>query len=625
MTYREEIDGLRALAILPVILYHSGITIFSGGYVGVDVFFVISGFLISSQIIEEKKNNKFSIINFYERRIRRIAPALFFVILVSIPIFWIVMASHQYKDFSESIFATVFFSSNILFWLESGYFETASELKPLLHTWSLAVEEQFYIFIPLLFIIFWNYGKKLLLLVFSLIFLTSFIAMEIVRVNDSDLAFYFLFFRMWELVLGLLIALIINRVDIKDKFKNIISFIGLLFIILPIFIFNNLTPFPSVYTLLPVLGTSLILLFCNKNVLIYQFLNLRILKFIGLISYSAYLWHQPIFVFSRLNNTKLDSDIFLVFLGIASLVVAYLSYKFIETPFRNKKLIGRKNIFALFFLFSVGLAVFGYMGHITNGFYNFKISTLPEVYQSKIINKNDLLEKRSPIWKKILNNSNKAFEGQSSNILILGDSKGQDLYVSLKINNEPDSYENIRYSYLDDKCMFDLSKISKDYLTSDCLAETDYDQTKLLINDAQLIILTATWMQHTYTNALKFVQNPNLNDKKIIILSTGNFYDLPSLTLQIAQNEIPKESINNYLYKNRRLDWKKISEKIKDQLHIYKNVSYKSRFDIFCNDEEYTCNLYSKTDEPYIWDSGHLTIEGAKFQGKKIKELGWFE
>ena len=151
MKYRPEIDGLRALAVIPVILFHAGFDIFKGGFVGVDIFFVISGYLITTILIEDIENNKFSIINFYERRARRILPALYFIMLVCVPFAWMWMLPSQMKDFSLSLITVSFFTSNFLFWRESGYFEALADQKPLLHTWSLAVEEQFYILYPILF------------------------------------------------------------------------------------------------------------------------------------------------------------------------------------------------------------------------------------------------------------------------------------------------------------------------------------------------------------------------------------------------------------------------------------------------------------------------------------------
>ena len=172
MEYRKEIDGLRALAVIPVIFFHAGIPFFEGGYVGVDIFFVISGYLITSLILSEKEAGTFTLISFYERRARRILPALFLVMLVCIPFAFFLMMPNQLKDFSESILAVSGFISNFLFWLESDYFSPSAELKPLLHTWSLAVEEQFYILFPLFLLVFWSIGKKKInLLIICLLFL----------------------------------------------------------------------------------------------------------------------------------------------------------------------------------------------------------------------------------------------------------------------------------------------------------------------------------------------------------------------------------------------------------------------------------------------------------------------
>ncbi len=173
MNYRREIDGLRALAVLSVILFHAGFETFSGGFVGVDVFFVISGYLVTTIILAELEQGSFSILNFYERRARRILPALFLVMLVCVPFAWFWLLPSDMKDFSQSLVAVSVFASNILFWRESGYFDTAAELKPLLHTWSLAVEEQYYVLFPLFLMLFWRLGKRSILVMLGLVFVAS--------------------------------------------------------------------------------------------------------------------------------------------------------------------------------------------------------------------------------------------------------------------------------------------------------------------------------------------------------------------------------------------------------------------------------------------------------------------
>jgi peptidoglycan/LPS O-acetylase OafA/YrhL len=210
MKYRSEVDGLRALAVLPVILFHAGFTIFSGGFVGVDIFFVISGFLITTIIVDEMKQGCFSLLNFYERRARRILPALFFVMLCSLPFAWIWMLPQDLEFFSQSLVAVPLFFSNILFWYTSGYFETASELKPLLHTWSLAVEEQYYVLFPLLLMLVWKIGKKRIVLLLSLIAIVSLLTAQWGSTVHPSFTFYLLPTRSFEILIGALISFYIN-------------------------------------------------------------------------------------------------------------------------------------------------------------------------------------------------------------------------------------------------------------------------------------------------------------------------------------------------------------------------------------------------------------------------------
>jgi len=205
MKYRKEIDGLRAVAVIPVILFHMGYSIFNGGFLGVDVFFVISGFLITTILMEETQKNRFSILNFYDRRARRILPALFFIIFVSIILSWLVMLPSQIKDFGQSVLAAIGFSSNIYFWLKLDYWGQSAEYVPLLHIWSLAVEEQFYLIFP--FIVILAKTKSTLKGLTIIIVLTSFISMVAMQlIGNTSEAFYLPVFRAWELAAGSLLS-----------------------------------------------------------------------------------------------------------------------------------------------------------------------------------------------------------------------------------------------------------------------------------------------------------------------------------------------------------------------------------------------------------------------------------
>ncbi|WP_290842792.1 acyltransferase [Henriciella sp.] len=297
MKYRAEIDGLRAVAVIPVILFHAGFEVFSGGYVGVDVFFVISGYLITTILINEIENQKFSLVGFYERRARRILPALFFVMLVCIPFAWLWMLPSQLKDFSQSLIAVSFFGSNIFFWQESGYFAAAAEEKPLLHTWTLAVEEQYYIFFPLFLFFAWRFGKGRVFWMIVILAACSLLLSEWGWRNAPTANFYLAPTRAWELFAGSIAAFIVNKRGIQTS--NFLSTIGFGAILLSIFLYDQNTPFPSVYALLPVGGTFLVVMSAGKETIVAKLLSIRILVGVGLISYSAYLWHQPLFAFAR--------------------------------------------------------------------------------------------------------------------------------------------------------------------------------------------------------------------------------------------------------------------------------------------------------------------------------------
>ena len=383
MKYRREIDGLRCVAVLPVIFFHAGITLFSGGYVGVDIFFVISGYLITSIIITEKANSRFTIRNFYERRARRILPALSFVIIACIPFAWAWMPPSQLKDFSHSLAAVSLFSSNILFWRESGYFAPAAELKPLLHTWSLAVEEQYYIFFPLFILATWRFGKKAIFSSLLLIGCASLLLSQWGSANHPSTNFYLLPTRLWELLIGSLIAIYLLNKE-TDKLartgralytEQLFSCIGLALIFYSIFAFDGETPFPSFYALVPTIGAALVILFASKTTVVARLLSTKFLVGIGLISYSAYLWHQPLFAFARIRSVHEPSHTLMVLLGFLSLALAFITWKYVEKPFRDKSKYSRSQIFYRAAIVSVVVIGLGFLGHLNNGFSSRAIAT----------------------------------------------------------------------------------------------------------------------------------------------------------------------------------------------------------------------------------------------------------
>jgi peptidoglycan/LPS O-acetylase OafA/YrhL len=339
MNYRSEIDGLRAICILSVILYHAQFqigdtTYFSGGFIGVDVFFVISGYLITRIILDElQANNTFNFLKFYEKRARRILPALIIVIFFSLPFAWLELIPNDLQDFTDSIFASLGFYSNFYFYHNvTQYGATDALLKPLLHTWSLAVEEQFYVFSPLLFFIIWRHLNKRLFLIISTLVLISLCIAETLNFQNSQLNFFHSLSRFWELLLGSSITLLEGKLKIKKNtlISNFLSVVGLALLSQAIITFSSYTPHPGLITVAPLVGVSLIILFCSKKDVVGQFLTLKPMVSVGLISYSLYLWHFPLFAFSPI-----------------------LSYLFVEKPFRRT--LSRKWFYSLMFLGLAGV------------------------------------------------------------------------------------------------------------------------------------------------------------------------------------------------------------------------------------------------------------------------------
>ncbi|WP_421699312.1 acyltransferase family protein [Ancylobacter sp.] len=369
MKYRSEIDGLRAVAVVPVILFHAGFGAFSGGYVGVDVFFVISGYLITVILLNEIEAGTFSIARFYERRARRILPALSVVMLACLPFAWLWMIPDQLKEFGQSVTAVVFFVSNFLFWKEEGsYFAAAAELKPLLHTWSLAVEEQYYLFAPLTLAALWRFGRRRLFWMVVGVAVLSLLATEWGWRYAPRANFYLPQFRIWELLAGSICGFLAT--SHAPRASNGLSALGLGMILFAIFAFDEATPFPSLYALVPVVGAALVVLFAHKGTVVARVLSARVLVGLGLISYSAYLWHQPLFAFARIRSLVEPAPALMMALAVLSLVLAYLSWRYVEQPFRRRPvplLPSRRDLFRASALVGGLFAVVGIYANVSKG------------------------------------------------------------------------------------------------------------------------------------------------------------------------------------------------------------------------------------------------------------------
>src|SRR5258706_5482954 len=370
MAYRADVDGLRAVAVLPVLLYHSGFSVFSGGYVGVDIFFVISGFVITSKLIEDMESGKYSISGFYVRRIRRIIPALIVTILLTYIAALLLFLPDAMNDFSRSLVATATFVSNLYFWKASGYFETAALDRPLLHTWSLAIEEQFYLVIPIILYAAFRYFRRFAWPVFLLAALSSLFLSIFVTDKAPTANFFLLPTRAWELLLGSLLVLVPLK-PIRSKLANeVLALAGLVLTFYTIATYTDATPFPGLSALVPTLGAA-ILIYVGRDhaTLAGKALSLRPMVWIGLISYSLYLVHWPIIVFARYALLRNLAGVEILGVVAASIALAYCSWRFVETPLRRSKRSERRwPVFAVTASVLSLAALVGFAGISTNGF-----------------------------------------------------------------------------------------------------------------------------------------------------------------------------------------------------------------------------------------------------------------
>ena len=360
MNYRPDIDGLRALAVLSVILCHAGFKLFPGGFVGVDIFFVISGYLICSIIKLKIETHSFSYSIFYMRRLRRIFPAFIAVLMVTSIFSWLWLLPEDMARFCRSLISALTLSSNYYFWKTSGYFDISAQLKPLLHTWSLSVEEQFYLLFPVLFLFLFNNYKRLILLYFLGIFFLSLIFAQWGSALYSQFTYYSIHSRIFEFCIGIIVSI----VGFNRFFKKIgdFSFLGLALIVFSVLFFDSSIGFPGIWTLIPTIGAALILLNRDHNSLAYKVLEIKPLVYVGLFSYSAYLWHQPIFAFARYKDPSELSFITIVSLIVITLILSYFSYRYIEEPFRNEYKISNRSFVMLLTTAIFCLLCFGIFG-----------------------------------------------------------------------------------------------------------------------------------------------------------------------------------------------------------------------------------------------------------------------
>ena len=631
INYRPEIDGLRAIAVVAVILYHLQITIFNhpifkGGFIGVDIFFVISGYLITSIILKELlTTGTFSFKNFYQRRIRRILPALLFVMLVCLPFAWIYLLPIVFIDLSKSILYSLSFTSNFYFhYSEQQYGAISGLLKPFLHTWSLSVEEQYYILFPIILFIIFKFFKKYLLTILVIGFIISLQMADWGSRHYTSATFYFLHTRMFELIAGSILAYF--EIQLGHRSKNqilnlILPSVGLFLIGHSLFFFNDKIFSPTFYTLSPIIGVSLIIWFSHKDELVTKILSSKLFVGIGLISYSLYLWHYPIFAFSRIIFEVTPINIFeKLAIGPIIIFLSIFSYFFIERPARNRK---------FKFKFILIPVILSYFILIITNF----IVINNDGFQSRVHPYFKLtFQERSDL---ALNYNYGDFD-ERENIFIIGNSYAEDLLKSFYYNKELNkkfyfyvaSKKNILFpeKNYQIKCFLEFLKNN----TTLCEKE---DFTSHLIKQYQnsdYIILSQRnnkiYLDKTISEIAKYL---NKDNKKFLVLLNDVNGEYKSGMLQIDKfihffNKIPKNNELEFLEKQFYDDGMKYQSQ--DLIEIKKqfaknNIIFMNRSEIFCDHISQKCQLLTLDNERIRADAGHLTDVGAKFFSKNLVKL----
>ena len=618
LKYRPELDGLRAIACVAAILYHaefytdingSNFQISSGGFFGVDIFFVISGYLIAHIILKKVHSNNFSFIEFFDRRARRILPTLFFVLGVSIFVAWFFMMPNQMKDFAGSSLSTLVYISNFWFLFEDSYLADISRLKPLLHTWSLAVEEQFYIMLPLFLFFIPTKFKNKTNIIIILIILISFIYSIIGSFKFIEANFYLLPSRLWELLAGSLIAR--NEIDNKIKFNNltnsILSALGLLLILGSIIFIDDTASHPSFITILTVLGTAFILLSSSTNHIIKRILSIKALVWTGLISYSLYLWHFPILAFARIKSEPL-SDFDKIEAVFLTFTLSIITYFLIEKPFRNFKFISSFVFLKLILISVVILFVTSVFIYITDG--------VPKRYPKTVLNlvdftydhkesmqENKCYIKLKNLRKKDIFKNCKVLNKKISkkNIYLWGDSNAAHLYSGL-LHKYNESYNIFHKSGAACKPFF--------WTNDKCKKLNIFAFEEIIKLKPEKVFLSAWWLESDFDNIERIVnelRNRGVSNIYLVGASVRWSDSLPKLLLREFRysRKIPKYLKDKNHIINFNLD-KKL-----ENLANNNSINYLSPFSVFCVKDKCLTKVSEEGDSIVTWDENHFTKKAS--------------
>jgi peptidoglycan/LPS O-acetylase OafA/YrhL len=617
---------LRAVAVLAVVGYHYLGGFFGGGYIGVDVFFVISGYLLSAIIISELQAGRFSFSGFYERRIRRIFPALFALLAVCCAFAWLFLLPPDIVSFSRSMLAASLSVSNFHFWQTSNYFDAPSAVRPLLHTWSLGVEEQFYVVLPIFIFLLQRYLPRYLRTIVIVVAVASF-AWSVVDVRiDPGAAFFLPFTRAWELLLGTILALRIIPVPRSQVWREVIAACGILGILRSLVTLTVNSPFPGENALLPCGAAAAIILSGETgNTLTSRFLSRRPLVFVGLISYSLYLWHWPVLVFSRIAVfKKFDVPATLgnrLLLAIISIAIAAVSWRFIETPFRSGPRRPTKRAIFVFggacvSIFVVSALALSSTRGITGRFspsadaiaeYLNYGESHPNEAKTLFGSGSCFLDRRESLAHFNEAECLKAIPGKRE-ILIFGDSHAANLRFGLG-----SSFRNLNFLQATSsscpptlaqnristpECKQFVNKVLNEYIPEKTIT---------------MVLLDADWNSADLNNLTDTVDLLHKRGVSVVVFGPFPEYDsdLPRLLAKsIANGET--DFVRKHLDPQQEILDAHMSQMARDTWH----VPYVSPLKVLCPDGR--CVEYAAKDVPVEFDTSHLTLQGSEYLGHGV-------
>ena len=614
MKYRAEIDGLRAVAVIPVILFHAGYSVFDGGFVGVDVFFVISGYLITTILVEDIVNDRFSMRRFYERRARRILPILYTVVLLTLIASFFILYPANMISLGKSAISIPFFSSNFYFWSERGYFAGGTDLKPLVHTWSLAVEEQFYIVFPFFLLFMHRFGSKALLWTMFGIFVVSLIASYFVTQIHFDTAFYFPFTRAWELLMGSFCALILIKrpMALSQTVADVLSGLGLALVFYAYLTFDSRTLFPSITAFVPTIGTAIFIVSSQRSRLFRGMLSSSVVVYVGLISYSLYLWHQPIFSLARHLSVFEENVLLLI---VASALVSVMSYHFLEKPFRNSDRVSTKTIVAISFAGAVLIVLLGGLIVLKNGF----PSRYAPADQRLLIQLSDYKGYNQARFDDL--KFREFSSDEATKVVLIGDSFAKDF---MNIVAESDMFENYEFStrQINSECgnlllprYEEIEKNIPENRVERCnfLGRYEGEAFDEILAGADEIWIVSAWKDWVVEYLPRSLEN--IRAKYPIPVRVIGYKDFGphsgAYALSVQPDQRP-EYAHPVVAEAIR-----ISDLVDEALGSYE--FYYPIMDDLCGGDRHNCHVFTEEGLLMSADGGHLTKEGAIEAGRRLR------